>query len=171
MNKNFKNSLKNNIGIYIIGLTLLISLITFLYQFSFGSNYSADRINLFFGPYAYVYLILVLIAIVSIFVKYKGNLIVMSLPFLWDLLLPLKTDASPDSFFRGNLFNIYLYFTSNPMDLTGVLYSALRCILPILIIVYLFLKFFKNIENKKFEIISTMLIIIFYVLELIKIIK
>ena len=98
-------SIKKNYGLYSVLLVLLYFLGLFLYQLKFGADYFIQRTNLLFGPFPVIFLILLISAIISVFIKYKYNWITILLPFIWNLLLPLKVD--PMMGFRGSIINLF----------------------------------------------------------------
>ena len=151
-------SLKQNYGLYAILVVLGYYFFKFLYQFKFSGDNAYLRLDLMFGPLYWVFLLLLVAAIVSIFVVYKYNRVVISLPFFWNLLLPLK--IAPGSGFRGTIINMFAVLFQG--DITTSLLMLLGSILGILCVTYLFVKNIKQIENNKFEIISAVLIILFF---------
>jgi hypothetical protein len=154
--------IKENLGLYSILLALIFFLSRFLLQFKYGPNHSSQRIDLLFGPHAWIFLILLIAAIVSVFVIYKYSWIVIALPFLWQLLLPLK--ITPGSGFRGSIINFFATLFQGEIGVAiAVIFGT---ILGILSVIYLCVKNLKQIENKKFEIIFATLIIIFLLIRI-----
>ena len=153
--------IKDNWGLYAICVVLIYFLFKYLIQLKSGSPYWIQRTNLLFGPHAWIFFILVIVALISIFVSYKYNWIVISLPFFWTLLLPLK--VGPGMGFQGSIINFFvILFQGNVGIAVATLFGA---ILGILSIVYLFIKNLKEIENKKFEIIFGIIIIILFLVK------
>ena len=154
-------SIKENYGLYSILLVLLYFLGLFLYQFKYGMVYSSQRIDLLFGPLPWVFLLLIIGAIASIFVKYKYSWVTISLPFIWNLLLPLKVPATAG--FRGSIINMIITL---PQNLNVALIMLLGSLLSLFCITYLIIKNIKQIKDSKFEIISAILILIFLLIRI-----
>ena len=87
----------------------------------------------------------------------------MSLPFLYKLLLPLK-HITPDNY-SGMLINAFYSLIIS--DVTGFFLMLFSALLPLAMVVYLFVKNTKKIENKKFEIISVVAMIVLYLINLV----
>jgi hypothetical protein len=135
--------IKENIGLYAILIILIYWIVSFLSQFTHSPGNRALRIEFIFGPFATLFFILMLVAVVSIFWDYKFNWIVISIPFLWKLLLPFKIASF--GVFKGTLINLFAsLFQAN---ITGVWVALSNSIIPLLVVVYLFL---KNTRNLKF---------------------
>lgn len=150
---------KENYTIYIIILIFIYWIIKFSYQFSFSSPNYFMRIELEFGPLPWIFFILILVALVSIIIDYRFNWVVISLPFFWFLFFPFKIIGS--EFFRGQLlmFVQIIIRGGNPFFT-----PILPTLIALLIIFYLFFKNLRNIENKKYEIISGLIILFFLLL-------
>jgi len=149
---------KEHYGIFAVLIVLIYFLGLFLYQLKFGAPHWITRINLLFGPLPFIFLILLIAAIVSIFVYYKFNWIVISLPFLWNLLLPLKADFAAG--FRGQLIEFFALLFQ------GLVFFKLiiGLMLPLLVVVYLFVKNLRKVESKKYELAFAAAILIFFIL-------
>lgn len=152
---------KDNFAKYTVLLTLLFTLISFIIKFYLSLPNNLKAISKQFGPLPYLLLILVIAAIISIFIKYKFNWIVISLPFLWYLLLPLKVNIE---FYMGSLVNILIFAFKGVSSHTFYIKYLFDSLLPLCIICYLFIKNIKRIEDIKYEITFTILILFFFIL-------
>jgi len=160
MKKSWKEEINKNLGLYSILIVLVYYLYLFLYNLVHVEDYHSDlsllgRFELILGPYSYIFLILTIIAVISIFIKYKYHYIIISLPFLWKLLLPIKKIYTFE--YRGDLINSYIYMTG--LDFYKALNSFLYALLPISIIVYILLKGFQKRDNLLLEKIFAVIII------------
>lgn len=125
-----------------------------------------SRANEILGPYTFILLILIAISIISIFLKYNYRFVVISLPFLWNLLLPLKRSGEP--IFVGGIINIFYYLFIK--EYLMIIPSLLLTILSIIPVIYLFIKQFKENDKKIIETIFSILlaiIIVFLIMALI----
>ncbi len=149
---------KDNFAEYSILLILLSFLISFIIQFYFSLPNDLKSITEQFGPLPYLLLILMIAAIISIFIRYKFNWIVISLPFLWYLLLPMKVNVE---FYMGSLVNIIAFAFKGISGSTLYIRYLLESLLPLCIICYFMIKNIRKIKDIKYEIAFTILILFF----------
>lgn len=112
------------------------------------------------GVFPRIYLALVIAAGVSIFVTYKFRWVVISLPFLWKLLLPYRTSVSGMYLtgFHGSIIEAIRQATIP--DWEGVLLTLWYAKVELIAVVYLYLKFVKQYESNKFEVIFASLLLL-----------
>ena len=158
--KEVKKTKKFDYGLYAVFLALLVHVMVFIYQFKFGTSQALERLDLLFGPFPLVFAALVVIAIASIFVRYKYSWLVMSLPFLWSLLLPLTVE--PSGAFRGSLINLVIALFAWNLSAAALLF--LSSLLSLLCVLYLFIANLKHLKQRIFEIACAVLIVLVLIL-------
>jgi hypothetical protein len=142
------------VGFYIIALLLILNISLFLYATFFlptpnqakeGWTINHDLVR---DTFIWVLFISQIIALISVFLKYKFNWLIISIPFFLSLF---------EIFFWG--FKFYLY----PFSSTFIYFMVLTGV-NVLPIIYLFVKGIKKIQSLTWEIIFSSLIIIFTIL-------
>lgn len=130
-------------GIYVILGVLILSIRTII---SFFFKFPKEIFNNLFGPLAIISFILILGAIASIFLKYKGRLIVISLPFIWELLNPLSPS---EGLVKGNLISLFVFLFQGNWNF--IISAFLEILTPLLCLAYLFFGLWKESKIKNID--------------------
>jgi hypothetical protein len=133
-----------DIGLVVVLLLLILGILGFIKSVSYLKS-SIFPIPIFFN----IELIMIIIAIISIFWNYKFNWIVISLPFFWWIIV--------------NLLSLK-YLIIAPLTFSLIV-IYLGMILDILVICYLIIKGIKKIESLKYELSFAVPMIIILIIE------
>ena len=156
---------KKNYGSYAIILVLIFYLfqifrsISFYPKFPFiiSKYFSGDPTSIVSASIStFIMIILIVVSLVSFFINYKYNWVVISIPFLIQLLINYSIGGIAVS--MGYIIRIIKSIYE--LNFLNLFSNLIATILFLIILGYLILKNVKKIESIKFEIFTGILIII-----------
>ena len=155
--------ISGNYGLYAILIVLISHLGLILYNLIFNMRW----VDFLYGPFTVVFILLLLLSIMSILIEFKHNWILISLPFIWRLLLPFEVSSGNPlniGYYRGHLIRAFsiLFSGDGGAWLQNVFFEFAASIFLMIILLYLFMKYIKKTKKENYELLFSFLILILF---------